>query len=133
MYWPGIVPAAATPTGTGPIELKGGGEGQRGFVEDITLRYTKIFTLDNTFLVIPNGNIRERDVYNYSAEDARTRQTLDVLITYESDASEAQQLIERAGRETDDVIEGGPRIRVGAARYPAQPDGDPRQVRPRRQ
>ncbi|MFB6198180.1 MAG: mechanosensitive ion channel domain-containing protein, partial [Halobacteriaceae archaeon] len=28
--------------------------GQTGFVEDITLRYTKIFTLDNTFLVIPN-------------------------------------------------------------------------------
>jgi len=31
---------------------------QRGFVDDITLRYTKVFTLDNTFLVIPNGTIR---------------------------------------------------------------------------
>lgn len=43
--------------------------GRSGFVEDITLRYTKIFTLDNTFLVIPNGTVRERDVINYSAED----------------------------------------------------------------
>jgi len=27
-----------------------------GYIEDITLRYTKLFTLDNTFLVIPNGS-----------------------------------------------------------------------------
>ncbi|WP_459193905.1 mechanosensitive ion channel family protein [Halosimplex sp. J119] len=95
--------------------------GQRGFVEDITLRYTKIFTLDNTFLVIPNGTMRERDVYNYSAEDTRTRQTLDVLITYESDIPRARELLEEAARGVDGVVGGGPRIRVGAARYPAKP------------
>ena len=97
-------------------------QGKRGFVEDITLRYTKVFTLDNTFLVVPNGNIRERDVYNYSAEDPRTRQTLDVLVTYESDISQARNLIERSARQVDDIIEGGPRIRIGGARYPAHPD-----------
>ncbi|MFW5949759.1 MAG: mechanosensitive ion channel family protein [archaeon] len=94
---------------------------QRGFVEDITLRYTKIFTLDNSFLVIPNGTIRERDVMNYSAEDSRTRRSLDVLITYESDVEIARERIERAARNIDGVIEGGPNIRVGAARYPAGP------------
>ena len=51
-------------------------DGTRGFVDDITLRYTKMFTLDNTFLVIPNATIRERDVTNYSAEDERTRLSL---------------------------------------------------------
>ena len=95
---------------------------QRGFVEDITLRYTKIFTLDNTFVVIPNGTIRERDVVNYSAEDPRTRRSIDVLITYESDRELAQEVIENAARKVDRVIEGGPRIRVGASRYPAGPD-----------
>ncbi|MFC7138329.1 mechanosensitive ion channel family protein [Halosimplex aquaticum] len=94
---------------------------QRGFVEDITLRYTKIFTLDNTFLVIPNGAMRERDVVNYSAEDTRTRQALDVLITYESDVARARELIEDAARNVDGVVGGGPQIRVGAARYPAKP------------
>ncbi len=97
-------------------------EGKKGFVEDITLRYTKIFTLDNTFLVVPNGNIRERDVYNYSAEDPRTRNTLDVLVTYESDIAVARDLLERSARNVEGVIEGGPRIRIGGARYPAQPD-----------
>jgi small-conductance mechanosensitive channel len=97
-------------------------QGKRGFVEDITLRYTKVFTLDNTFLVVPNGNIRERDVYNYSAEDPRTRQTLDVIVTYESDIKQARDLIERSARQVDDIIDGGPRIRIGGARYPAHPD-----------
>ena len=97
-------------------------QNRRGFVEDITLRYTKIFTLDNTFLVVPNGNIRDRDVYNYSAEDPRTRQTLDVLVTYESDIDQARDLIERSARQVDAIIEGGPRIRIGGARYPAHPD-----------
>ena len=95
--------------------------GERGFVEDITLRYTKIFTLDNTFLVIPNGTMRDRDVVNYSAEDQRMRLSLDLLVTYESDIAEARRLFERAARQVDNVIEGGPDIRVGAARYPASP------------
>ena len=101
------------------IELE---NGTTGFVEDITIRYTKIFTLDNTFLVVPNGAMRERDVTNYSAEDERTRRTLDVLVTFESDIAQARRLIERAARDCDAVIDGGPDIRVGVARYTASPD-----------
>jgi small-conductance mechanosensitive channel len=95
--------------------------GKRGYVEDITLRYTKIFTLDNTFLVIPNGTIRDRDVYNFSAEDPRTRLSLPILVTYESDVPQAQRRIEEAARRVEGVIEGGPSIRIGASRYPAAP------------
>jgi small-conductance mechanosensitive channel len=95
--------------------------GQRGFVEDITIRYTKIFTLDNTFLVVPNGEMRNRDVMNYSAEDRRTRRTLKLLVTYESDVHEARRIMERSARRVEEIIEGGPDIRVGAARYPAPP------------
>ena len=97
-------------------------DGTKGFVDDITIRYTKIFTLDNTFLVVPNGNIRERDVVNYSAEDERTRRRIDVLVTYESDVTAARRLIERAARDCDAVINGGPDIRIGVARYVAGPD-----------
>jgi len=95
--------------------------GQRGFVEDITLRYTKIFTLDNTFLVIPNGTIRERDVINYSAEDTRVRESIEVVVTYEGDLETARDRFVQATRSVDGVIGGGPDIRVGAARYPASP------------
>jgi small-conductance mechanosensitive channel len=92
-----------------------------GFIEDITLRYTKLFTLDNTFLVIPNGSIQDRDVFNFSAEDTRTRLKLDVLVTYESDIPEARRIVEEAAQSVDNVISGGPDIRVGSARYPAGP------------
>ena len=95
--------------------------GTRGFVDDITIRYTKMLTLDNTFLVVPNGNIRERDVTNFSAEDERTRISLDVLVTYESDLKTARSLAERAARDIDPVIKGGPDVRIGSARYPAGP------------
>ncbi len=103
------------------IEIADTDGGTRGFVEDITFQYTKIFTLDNTFLVIPNGTIRDRDVINYSAEDLRTRLTLDVLVPYECDLDEARTLIERAAQEDEVVIRGGPDIRIGSARYPAAP------------
>ncbi|XVH31861.1 mechanosensitive ion channel family protein [Haloferacaceae archaeon DSL9] len=96
-------------------------DGTLGFVEDITIRYTKVFTLDNTFLVIPNGSIRERDVENYSAEDERTRTDIEVLVTYESDIKQAIALMERAAREHGEVIKGGPDIRIGTGRYPAGP------------
>ena len=96
-------------------------DGTTGFVEDITIRYTKIITTDNTFLVIPNSRIRERQVTNFSGEDERTRLSLGVLVTYESDVPAARDLIERAARDCEDVIEGGPDIRIGGARYTAKP------------
>ena len=97
------------------------GLGQQGYVEDMTLRYTKIFTLENTFLVIPNSAMRERDVINYSAEDERSRLSLELLVTYECNIERARAIMEKAAREVPEVIEGGPDIRVGSARYPAAP------------
>jgi small-conductance mechanosensitive channel len=93
----------------------------KGFVEDVTLVYTKVVTLDNTFMVLPNGTMRERDVVNYSAEDTRIRMTLDVGVTYESDVDVAREQMEASARAIDEVIKGGPDIRVGSARYPASP------------
>jgi small-conductance mechanosensitive channel len=101
--------------------VKFGDTDTQGFIEDITLVYTKVFTLDNTFIVLPNGTMRERDVINYSAEDTRVRLTLDVGVTYESDVAKARKQIESAARSVDNVIKGGPDIRVGSARYPASP------------
>ena len=95
--------------------------GHRGFVEDITIRYTKIFTLQNSFIVIPNSEIHARDVVNFSAEDERTRISVGFDITYDSDLEAARQAAERAARSVDDVISGGPDIRIGSARYAAAP------------
>ena len=100
------------------VELQGG---QRGFVEDITLRYTKVMSLDNTLLVIQNDNVRDQQIENLSAEDERTRLSLSVLVTYESDVDRARDLLERSAADCEGILEGGPDIRIGAARYPAGP------------
>lgn len=96
-------------------------EENRGYVEEITLRYTKVLTLDNTFLVIPNSTIYDRDVINYSANDERTRVSIEFTVTYEGDLAEARRLLERATKRIDGVIEGGPAIRLGGPKYPAEP------------
>ena len=94
---------------------------ESGHVIDVTLRYTKIRTLENTFLVVPNSTIRERDIVNLSADDERTRVSLEFLVTYEGDLEEARELLADAAAETDGVIEGGPGISMGDTKYPVQP------------
>ncbi|MFB6156960.1 MAG: mechanosensitive ion channel family protein, partial [Haloferacaceae archaeon] len=69
----------------------------------------------------PNSGIRDQQVVNYSAEDERTRLSLPLLVTYESDIEAARDLFERAARSCEAVIDGGPDVRIGAARYPAKP------------
>jgi len=95
--------------------------GKVGFVDEVTIRYTKIFTVDNTFLVIPNSEIRKRDVLNYSAEDIRTRQTIDVDVTYESDVSRAREILVEAAREVPEVIGTKGEVRIGKGEYPLDP------------
>lgn len=94
---------------------------QRGYVDDITLRYTRIVTLDNTFLLVPNETITGRDVVNLSGEDERTRVSLAFTVTYEGDLDRARELAEEAVSDIDGVTTGGPEIRIGSFRYPARP------------
>jgi small-conductance mechanosensitive channel len=100
------------------VELE---DGTQGFIDEMTIRYTKVLTMDNTFLVVPNSVIREQRVTNFSAEDERTRLRFSLLVTYESDVDEARRLMERAASRVDVVIEGGPAIRIGSSRYSAAP------------
>lgn len=95
--------------------------GKTGFVDEVTIRYTKIFTIDNTFLVVPNSEIRKRDVINYSAEDIRTRQTLEVSVTYESDVARAREILAEAAQETPEVIGTQGTARIGKGEYPLEP------------
>jgi len=94
---------------------------QLGYVKEITLRYTKVHTLENTTLVIPNDSIHSRDVINFSEDDERSWLSIELTITYESDLEAAIEALERAGRTIGEVVDGGPAIRLGGNRYPAAP------------
>ena len=94
---------------------------QLGYIREITLRYTKIHTLENTTLVVPNDSIHSRDVINYSEADERSWLSVEFTVTYESDLETAIETTETAVSNIDAVVDGGPSIRMGGNRYPAPP------------
>jgi len=94
---------------------------QLGYIREITLRYTKIHTLENTTLVIPNDSIHNRDVINYSEDDERSWLSVEFTLTYETDLEVALEQAERVVGTIDEVVDGGPSIRMGGNRYPATP------------
>ncbi len=67
-------------------------KGNEGFVKEIGLFYTKLRTLDEKIVVLPNGTLANTSLLNYSESPFR-RLILSVGISYESDIATAKRLI----------------------------------------
>ena len=76
--------------------------GNEGTVTGIDLFYTKITTIDNKTIVIPNGTLANSSLTNYTAQEKRR---IDILIgiSYDSDIRKAKSVLA-------DVIDGCDRI-----------------------
>lgn len=66
------------------IEVNGVG----GTVEDINIVYTHLRTVENNIIVIPNGQLANSTIINYSRKEMR-RLDLDFSVAYESDYHKA--------------------------------------------
>ncbi len=64
-----------------------------GTVKEIQIFYTKLSTIDNKTIVIPNGMLTNSSLTNATAKDER-RLDLKVSISYQSDLRKAKRLIE---------------------------------------
>lgn len=64
-----------------------------GTVMEISLFYTKLSTVDNKIIVIPNGALANSSLTNVTAQDNR-RLDLSVGISYTSDLKKAKQILE---------------------------------------
>jgi MscS family membrane protein len=84
------------------IQLAGG---QTGDVADIGLRSTKIKTLDNMLLVIPNSDLCNTMVINQAFPDFRVRGKITVGVGYESDVELVKQLLTKIARDVAGVLE----------------------------
>ncbi len=73
-----------------------------GDVMEIGLRATKIKTTDNLVVVIPNAEIMQRDIINYTASGDDIRLRVPIGIGYGADVEKAKQLV----LEVADGIEG---------------------------
>ena len=73
-----------------------------GTVKEIQIFYTKLSTIDNKTIVIPNGMLTNSSLTNATAKDER-RLDLKVSISYEADLKQAKSLIEEILRNDESV------------------------------
>ena len=76
--------------------------GEYGQVKAITLRTTKIRTLDNIFVIIPNGQVTQNPVTNFS-EEGMVRVTAKIGIAYGASIDQARSVLVAAASAIDGV------------------------------
>ena len=79
------------------------GSGSEGVVTDISIFYTTLLTLDNKRVLIPNGELMNATVTNYSAEEIR-RVDVDYKITNDANAEQVKQVLLEACASTEGVL-----------------------------
>lgn len=75
-----------------------------GEVIDIGLRTTKIETLDNTYVIVPNSHIISKEVINYSLPDARIKLRVNVGVSYGSDPNKVREILTNVAKEEKLVL-----------------------------
>jgi len=83
------------------IQLAGG---QTGDVTDIGLRSTKIRTLDNQLLIIPNSDLCNTMLVNQAFPDRRAKGRITVGVAYGSDVERVKALLVATALEVGDVL-----------------------------
>lgn len=78
-------------------------KGREGTVKEIQLFYTKLLTVDNKTVIIPNGTLANTSLTNVTAQDKR-RLDLSVGISYDADLKKAKDLIEGLFRADEDIL-----------------------------
>lgn len=76
--------------------------GAEGTVRDISVFYTSIITVDNKRITVPNGDLMNSNVTNFSCEEFR-RVDLDFKITNDCDSNLARGVLLKAAEETSGV------------------------------
>ncbi|MFZ2949464.1 MAG: mechanosensitive ion channel family protein [Desulfuromonadaceae bacterium] len=87
------------------IQLIGG---QIGDVADIGLRSTKIKTLDNQLLIIPNSDLCNTMLTNQAFPNSRAKGRINIGIAYDSDVDLVKQLLVATAAEVGDVLSDPP-------------------------
>lgn len=82
------------------VEVKG----VSGSVKDISLFYTKLNTFGNQLAIIPNGEISNDNIINYSGEGIR-RDAITIGISYDSDIKLAKDTLMALLKEQEGILE----------------------------
>lgn len=77
----------------------------RGTVREIHARATVITTLDNTDILVPNGQFITETVRNSTLVDRRIRAWIQVGVAYGSDTARVREVLERVAAEHPKVLD----------------------------
>jgi len=78
--------------------------GQSGDVQDIGLRSTKIKTLDNQLLIIPNSELCNTIITNQAFPDVRAKGRINIGVAYGSDVNQVKGVLVQAALAVPDVL-----------------------------
>ena len=67
--------------------------GEYGDVKEIGLRSTRILTLDETLIVVPNNTIANSKIVNYHAPHSRMKVKLRIGVSYGSDVAKVKKIL----------------------------------------
>ncbi len=74
-----------------------------GTVVAIELLYTKLHTVDNKIIMLPNGALSNSNIINVGAEDMR-RLDIEIGVGYQTDLSKAKKLLMECLEKSPDII-----------------------------
>ena len=96
------------------IEIEGG---LSGFVEDISWRSTRIRTLPNTLVIIPNSKLAGSVITNYSLPVLEMSVLVQCGVAYDSDLEKVERVTIEVGREIQKTVPGAVTEFVPIVRY----------------
>lgn len=84
-----------------------------GDVVEIGLRSTEIKTTDNITIIIPNGQLMNRDIINYTRHSSTIRIRIPVSVSYQSNLKTVKEVLIDSIKGTDGIIDNpGPQVVV---------------------
>jgi len=80
--------------------------GVEGFVEDITWRTTRIKTVQNNFIIVPNEKLVQSIVTNFDLNDKKVSVPIKISVSYDSDIDRVEQILLDEAKSLIGKVEG---------------------------
>lgn len=87
------------------VEIEGGTV--KGHVEDVNWRTTRIKTLANNRVILPNSKFAQSTIINYQAPTAEMSLVIPVGVSYDSDLDQVEKVTVAVAKEVLQTVEGG--------------------------
>jgi len=79
--------------------------GEEGVIKDIGLRSTRLLTLDNQLIIIPNGILSNAKIQNFVLPDPKERVAIKFGVEYGSDVKKVKDIVIKAVKNVENILE----------------------------